>query len=630
MREAKIKYTLAVVDQAMAEVKDLAARKAISPLLDLVEELYAENVELRKENQKLKDEINRLKGEQGKPDFKKNGGKQKQGDFSTDAERRQAESSDDGNGGHGYKLDGNGLEKLKERRIPSDVLDRLEELKAKKFTTEDEFISAVETVIGKELTEQYRPVLLKHARYKKRKRETKLDKIKIDREQLCPVDKADLPGDACFTGHEDKVVQDLIVKSDNVRFKKEVYYSPSLKKTFTGNIPPGYEGEFGPHVNAQIVAMKYVNNMSEPKIGEALRNFGVVISDAYISARLTQPRHIDVFHDEKSDLYLAGLEAGGYLQIDDTSSRVNGKNHYTQIVCNPFITAFFTTPGKDRLTVLDVLRNFGIRYFIFNEETFDLLEKLGVSKRTIGRLRETAGNGQIFDEQEMEVFLDGIFPTPEKGRTTKARIREACAIAFYHQETGTPVVEVLLCDDAPQFKLLTEKLGLCWVHDGRHYKKLVPIIPVNKERLENFREDYWNYYGKLFEYKKNPSPELAGELSDEFDRLFSTETGYRQLDERISKTKAKKDQLLLVLKYPELPLHNNKPENGARTQKRRQDVSLQTRNENGTRAKDTMMSIVETCGRLGVNAYDFIHDRVSGSFKLPSLANMIRKKARSG
>jgi hypothetical protein len=410
MREAKIKYTLAVVDQAMAEVKDLAARKAISPLLDLVEELYAENVELRKENQKLKDEINRLKGEQGKPDFKKNGGKQKQGDFSTDAERRQAESSDDGNGGHGYKLDGNGLEKLKERRIPSDVLDRLEELKAKKFTTEDEFISAVETVIGKELTEQYRPVLLKHARYKKRKRETKLDKIKIDREQLCPVDKADLPGDACFTGHEDKVVQDLIVKSDNVRFKKEVYYSPSLKKTFTGNIPPGYEGEFGPHVNAQIVAMKY----------------------------------------------------------------------------------------------------------------------------------------------------------------------------------------------------------------------------VNKERLENFREDYWNYYGKLFEYKKNPSPELAGELSDEFDRLFSTETGYRQLDERISKTKAKKDQLLLVLKYPELPLHNNKPENGARTQKRRQDVSLQTRNENGTRAKDTMMSIVETCGRLGVNAYDFIHDRVSGSFKLPSLANMIRKKARSG
>ena len=32
-------------------------------------------------------------------------------------------------------------------------------------------------------------------------------------------------------------------------------------------------------------------------------------------------------------------------------------------------------------------------------------------------------------------------------------------------------IGTLICDDAPQFKLLTETLGLCWIHDGRYYKK---------------------------------------------------------------------------------------------------------------------------------------------------------------
>ena len=49
---------------------------------------------------------------------------------------------------------------------------------------------------------------------------------------------------------------------------------------------------------------------------------------------------------------------------------------------------------------------------------------------------------------------------------------EAAAIATYHQQTDFPIVEVLLSDDAPQYKLLTYLQALCWVHDGRNYKKL--------------------------------------------------------------------------------------------------------------------------------------------------------------
>ncbi len=101
------------------------------------------------------------------------------------------------------------------------------------------------------------------------------------------------------------------------------------------------------------------------------------------------------------------------------------------------------------------------------------------------------------------------------------------------------------------------------------------------------------------------------------------------MNKRISKTKAKKKELLLVLKHPELPLHNNRSENGARVQKRREDVSLQTITKEGTDAKDTMMTIVETCKKLSVNPFKYIFDRISKKFEMPSLASLIRANLNS-
>ena len=179
----------------------------------------------------------------------------------------------------------------------------------------------------------------------------------------------------------------------------------------------------------------------------------------------------------------------------------------------------------------------------------------------------------------MHALLDKVFPDSSKGKLHRTKIMEAAAIASYHSKTGMPLVTVLVCDDAPQFKLLTDELSLCWVHDGRHYKRLNPFVPMHQKQLTAFRERYWKYYRKLFNYKKNPTSEEAKSLSAEFDTLFSTKTGYDELDKRIAMSKAKKEELLTVLKHPEVPLHNNLSENGARIQKRREDVSLHTKSK---------------------------------------------------
>ena len=458
---------------------------------------------------------------------------------------------------------------------------------------------------------------------KQKRSKAKKHKIKIDRTEICRVNQTDLPDDAEFKGYQDIVVQGIIIKTDNVEYKKEVYYSASENKTYIGKLPTWVEGEFSPEIKSLVYTTKHVSNMSESKIHEFLENFGIYISPATISRILT--KNNELFDQEKADIVLAGISSTRYQQIDDTCGRVRGQNQFVQILCNPYYTAYFTIPHKDRLSILKILQGSEIKNYNFNEEAFTLLEYFRLTKNMIAQIRDMVF-GQILDNEQIEQLLDKIFPNPGKGKNLRKRIMEAGAIAAYQQQTDYPVIQILLSDDARQFKLITKWQALCWVHDGRNYKKLHPIVPLHKEKLEKFLDRYWNYYGKLLEYKINPSSQMAEILSAEFDRLFATKTKYRSLDERIAITKAKKAQLLLVLKYPELPLHNNDAELGARAQVRKRDVSLHTMTKDGTKANDTFMTIVQTAKKLGVSSYEYIHDRVSKSFCMPSLSELIEAK----
>ena len=459
---------------------------------------------------------------------------------------------------------------------------------------------------------------------KKKKSKKKKDKIIPDREEVCPVDKSILPEDAKFNGHSSILVQKLIIKVENVEYLRETYYSPSQKKLYMGQLPPGIKRGYDPGVISFIYAQKHGSNVSEPKITESLNDIGIYISQSTVSRFLTND--IDDFHQEKDDIVLAGLHSSVFQQIDDTGTKVKGQSQYVQILCNPHYTAFFTVPKKDRLTVIDILLCGRERRYFFNEDAFELLKKLRVSNKVIIQLQSEVA-GKTLDEKEMKEVLKKLFPNPKKYKNIRTRIKEAGAIVAYRNQTDIPVIQILLSDNAPQFKLITEHQALCWIHDGRHYKKLYPIVSLNKDRLDGFRGQYWDYYAKLLEYKGNPTQDKAEKLSKDFDELFSTKTGYEALDERIAKTKANKSELLLVLKHPELPLHNNNSELGARAEKRKQDVSLHTITEEGTKSKDTFLTIAQTARKLGVSFYKYIYDRVSKNFNMPSLASIIEAKS---
>jgi hypothetical protein len=107
---------------------------------------------------------------------------------------------------------------------------------------------------------------------KKKESKRKRGKIRIDRSEVCEVDHSKLPGDAEFKGYESVVVQEIVIKTDNVEYKKEVFYSATEKRTYVGELPLGVVGEFGPGIRSLVCTLKYVANMSQPIIQELLEN----------------------------------------------------------------------------------------------------------------------------------------------------------------------------------------------------------------------------------------------------------------------------------------------------------------------------------------------------------------------
>lgn len=124
--------------------------------------------------------------------------------------------------------------------------------------------------------------------------------------------------------------------------------------------------------------------------------------------------------------------------------------------------------------------------FQWNELGLTLLKQLGIAAKWCKKLTELLPDTQDWQENQLDQWLDAHLPT--LGPQQRKQIKDAFAIAAYRTQTGWPIVELLVCDDAPQFNWLTAALALCWIHEFRHYKKLIPCIPIHVRLLETFNE----------------------------------------------------------------------------------------------------------------------------------------------
>jgi hypothetical protein len=187
--------------------------------------------------------------------------------------------------------------------------------------------------------------------------------------------------------------------------------------------------------------------------------------------------------------------------------------------------------------------------------------------------------------------------------------------------------KILLSDDARQYLGIAMWHALCWIHEIRLCKKLNPVIEYHRLLLEKFISELWDYYDKLKDYRDKPDEKVKEELEKQFDELFSTITGYAELDKRIALSKEKKEELLIVLKFPEIPLHNNPAELALREGVVKRKISNGTRSEDGKAAWENMISIMDTCRKHGISLYDYIKDIFSGKMEMTRLSTLIARKA---
>jgi hypothetical protein len=96
-------------------------------------------------------------------------------------------------------------------------------------------------------------------------------------------------------------------------------------------------------------------------------------------------------------------------------------------------------------------------------------------------------------------------------------------------------------------------------------------------------------------YRLNPARRRCVALRARFDRIFLRRTGFVTLDRLLARLHANKDELLMVLEWPEIPLHTNGSENDIRCHVTRRKVSAGTRSDVGRDCRDAFLGLAKTC-----------------------------------
>jgi len=431
---------------------------------------------------------------------------------------------------------------------------------------------------------------------KARKKGGKRKKIIIDHIVDCPIDTSDLPTDAKLHHYKRLIQQDIIFKRNNTLFKVPVYYSQQERCTYVGTIPVEYEGQFSNELKAWLQTFHHLGDMTQSRLSAMLKNIGILISDGTINNVLLS--NADAMQEEALQILHTGLECIDYAQIDATKSFEAGQTKATQIICTPYYSVYQTMNSKSRCSVIGALQGKlpSAIPLLYDDKAVEILKDSKVPKKDQRLLGQLLEGGQTYTLTDFESLLAEQAPhllTKESHHKVLAIL----ALTYYQQQEDFPIVQQLLTDAGHEYKCIVPNHFLCWIHEERHFKKMVPKLTQHQNLLEQVRSQIWEYYKKLLDFKELHAL-LQEQLIREFDEIFTQQTSYEQLNKRLAQTFSRKDKLLKVLDFPHVPLHNNAAELAVRRKVRKRDISIHTMSSKGTQAQDAFMSVIETAIKL--------------------------------
>jgi len=452
---------------------------------------------------------------------------------------------------------------------------------------------------------------------KKRPGSTKRKKTsEITVHEDLPIEPTHLPEGARFIRYKDFLVQGIRFEAHNIRYRLKSYQLPD-GSCVTGKLPDNLNGKhFSPELVSFILYQHYHCHVTQPLLLEQLYEIGIDISKGQINNILIEGK--EKFHEEKNQIIAVGLEVSSYINVDDTGARHQGKNGYCTYIGNELFSWFESTFSKSRINFLKLMRA-GRQDYILNPDAIAYMAinqfPACMRNKVIGFLGSTFEN-----DHQWECFLadNGINNDRHKKIITEAALIGSII------EHGISNNLVVVSDDAGQFNVLIH--ALCWIHAERTIEKIIPYSDQAAADLDNIKEQIWSLYQDLKRYKENPNKKDKRRIELLFDDIFSSTTHSATLNQALKRLLLNKDELLLALRRPDIPLHNNSAENAIREYVKKRKISGGTRSDTGRRARDTFISLKKTCRKLGLSFWQYLNDRVSGLGKTPSLPDLIKAR----
>jgi hypothetical protein len=426
-----------------------------------------------------------------------------------------------------------------------------------------------------------------------------------------------IPAGSRFKGYRDFVVQELVIKTQNTRYRLARWKTPD-GQTLTGELPPGLNGRhYGPHLLGYALYQHHHCHVTQPLLLEQLREWGVDISSGEINRLLSEGKAL--FHQEKDDILKTGLTVSNYITVDDSGARHKGKNGYVTQIGNDHFAWFQSTSSKSRVNFLELLRA-GDKGYRINHYAETYWKGQGLPRKPLMGLLNSQ-SAYIDDAILWEAHLDQLGITSPRHR----RIATEGALLGNVQHLGLCQNLVIVSDDAGQFNILRH--ALCWIHTERLVHTLVPLNEKHRVDIAKVRGEIWDFYRDLKGYKKLPDDEQKLRLKARFEVIFTQRTCYELLNQLLKRIYNNQLELLLVLTHPDIPLHTNGSETDIRDYVKKRKISGGTRSDLGQQCRDTFTSIKKTCRKLGVSFWHYLLDRILGAGDIPPLSDLIRQSA---
>jgi hypothetical protein len=430
------------------------------------------------------------------------------------------------------------------------------------------------------------------------------------------------PPGSRFKGYEDVVVQDLRLEARVIRYRRQRWLTPD-GKTLVAPLPAGIQGRFGPELHRFVVLQHHQGQVTAERITAFLASLGLTISKRQVVRLLTAKSAALVA--EAQAVLRAGLETARWITVDDTGARHRARNGVTTQLGDDRFTAFATSFAKHRRNFLEILRA-GHTDYVVNEDALGHMRAHDLAGPVIDRLAAHPSK-RFADWPAWQAHLEALGVTRLEVTPDPVKIATEGALWGSIRSHGLLDGTVIVSDDAGQFRIGTH--ALCWVHAERLVHKLIPFNDQQRLAIALVRQLIWWFYADLKAYRRNPCRKRRAQLRARFERIFRRRTGFVTLDRLLARLHARKDELLLVLERPEIPLHTNGSENDIRCHVTKRKVSGGTWSAAGRDARDACLGLIKTSQKLGLSVFDYLGSRlgVPDAPLIPPLPDLVRARA---